>query len=586
VCLPAEKNLFDLERDRKGKERVEEEEEDSADRSLLRLGQFTLTEKRSAAGGRAERGAPEREGAPPSLVPAAVLPREPEESENAGRSLLGLDRIVRSPQWRAAVASHALPRQVDPPVSAPRPGAVPAPESDESEHAGRSLLGLDRIVRSSQWKVAVASHAPPTRVPPAPPVPRRVGSVPVGSPSRKDEEEAHDSALFDLERSEFALRSKPLPVPRDPVGQGRSATSVPAAGEPGAAVRGATPRDPLFARDLLFLREPLDVSEIEPPHFERELQPDTVKTIPVERAILLSLVAHILLLLLLLWVPMGSSTGHRGFLADLYPQPKPEDKIPIVFRSSPGPERENPKRSDLSDKTRRAGGGDRSRPKSDTPFVPPNRGVEGLAPGEGRTARAAPPPPPPAAAQPAEKTASGAAGEEAKPAPEGFRVPPPGAASSQSANPAAANLQQAIQDAARQIGSRGQGGAGFPNPDGGFVDSGPISFDTSWYDWGAYAEEMVRRIKLHWEIPELARLGWKGRLTVRFYILADGTVEGAQYLSHSGTPPFDFAAFNAIVKSSPFKPLPKDLLAQIPGKDREGITVTFFYNIRPEDERK
>jgi TonB family protein len=95
---------------------------------------------------------------------------------------------------------------------------------------------------------------------------------------------------------------------------------------------------------------------------------------------------------------------------------------------------------------------------------------------------------------------------------------------------------------------------------------------------------MVRRIKLHWEIPELARLGWKGRLTVRFFILADGTVEGAKIISRSGIPPFDFAALNAILKSDPFKPLPRDLLAQVPGKDREGITVTFFYNIRPERE--
>ena len=66
--------------------------------------------------------------------------------------------------------------------------------------------------------------------------------------------------------------------------------------------------------------------------------------------------------------------------------------------------------------------------------------------------------------------------------------------------------------------------------------------------------------------------------------MADGRVEGARILSKSGVPPFDFAAFQAIVKSDPFRPLPKDLLAQVPGKDREGITVTFFYNLRPEKE--
>jgi TonB family protein len=90
---------------------------------------------------------------------------------------------------------------------------------------------------------------------------------------------------------------------------------------------------------------------------------------------------------------------------------------------------------------------------------------------------------------------------------------------------------------------------------------------------------MVRRIKLHWDVPELARLGWKGKLTVRFYILADGTVADAKIIRASSIPPFDHAAFQAIVTSSPFRPLPADLHSQ-----REGVTVTFFYNLRPEED--
>ena len=90
---------------------------------------------------------------------------------------------------------------------------------------------------------------------------------------------------------------------------------------------------------------------------------------------------------------------------------------------------------------------------------------------------------------------------------------------------------------------------------------------------------MIRRIKLHWDVPELARLGWKGSLTVRFYILADGTVADAKILHVSGVPPFDNAAFQAIIKSSPFRPLPEDL-----HEEREGVTITFFYNMRVEQE--
>ena len=139
------------------------------------------------------------------------------------------------------------------------------------------------------------------------------------------------------------------------------------------------------------------------------------------------------------------------------------------------------------------------------------------------------------------------------------------------------DLDAAIREAARGAVGGGEGGSPVGDPEGGFVDSGPISFDTTWYDWGPYAAEMVRRIKLHWDVPELARLGWKGSLTVRFFILADGTVADAKILRQSGIPPFDFAAFQAIVKSSPFRPLPADLHST-----REGVTVTFFYNMRPE----
>src|SRR5262249_29039789 len=147
----------------------------------------------------------------------------------------------------------------------------------------------------------------------------------------------------------------------------------------------------------------------------------------------------------------------------------------------------------------------------------------------------------------------------------GFVVPrsnsnaPAGAQPGSAAVPTLQGLNQAIRDAARGVGAAGDEGAGFPNPNGGFVDSGPLSFDTTWYDWGPYAAEMIRRIKLHWDVPDIARLNLKGKVTIRFFILADGRVEGATILSRSGVPPFDYAALQAILTSSPFRPLPKDL---------------------------
>lgn len=301
---------------------------------------------------------------------------------------------------------------------------------------------------------------------------------------------------------------------------------------------------------------------------------------PIERFILISLLAHLILVVVLMVVPTKIPVSSKGDLfAALAPQPKDDTPIPVIFADAPGAPRPNPKRSPLSDADRRAGGGDASKPKADTPFAPPS-GVAGLAPGP-RAPRA----PGGAAAARAGKAGGAQQQQQADAAPKRADQKPsdfpnmnPPVSSGPKEMTRLAGLDSAIREAARgAVG--GEGGSPRGDPEGGFVDSGPISFDTTWYDWGPYAAEMVRRIKLHWDVPELARLGWKGSLTVRFFILGDGTVADAKILRGSGIPPFDFAAFQAILKSSKFRPLPADLHS-----DREGVTVTFFYNMRPEME--
>jgi TonB family protein len=313
------------------------------------------------------------------------------------------------------------------------------------------------------------------------------------------------------------------------------------------------------------------------------------KPFPVERAVLLSIVAHVVFLILLVSTPATFAPKHpeRGLLAAFMPKESDREKIPIVFRSAPGPSRPNPRPSEFSDAERRAGGGDRSKPRSSTPFIEPRPGVEGLQPG--RRGREAPPQSAQLRGLEIPRRGESSTGDTAKERPAIFgpagEKPDSTVAAGSEARPGVtggklSSLDEAIREAARNTAAAGgQEGGGFPNPEGGFVDSGPLSFDTTWYDWGPYADEMVRRIKLHWEIPELARLGWKGKLTIRFFILADGRVADAKIIRGSGIPPFDFAALQAILKSSPFRPLPSDL-----GSAREGVTVTFFYNLRPERE--
>ena len=89
---------------------------------------------------------------------------------------------------------------------------------------------------------------------------------------------------------------------------------------------------------------------------------------------------------------------------------------------------------------------------------------------------------------------------------------------------AASAARAASRDGGGRPAGGGDEGAGWES-EGGFVDSGPLSFDTKGYDWGPYAAEMIRKIKRNWEIPKLAHYGLKGRLVIRFYLMKDGRVE-------------------------------------------------------------
>lgn len=308
-------------------------------------------------------------------------------------------------------------------------------------------------------------------------------------------------------------------------------------------------------------------------------------TFDAEWAAALSVIAHLLLFLLVVALPPtrrpppGEMPDPLG-LVKLFEPPPREPPIPVQFFPAPGPAAPQPGRNPLpSDADRVAHGGDPTQPRAETPKAVADAGIRDLAPGSpGPRA-----PVPPAGSQGsgtgtngagASQTAESRPGTEALPGPRPASFP---GLKSISSSPLSGLTAEQVAQLAGSDGAGGDGGGGWEK-DGGFVDSGPLSFDTVEYDWGPYAAEMVRRIKLNWDVPTLAHYGIKGQVTLRFFIRKDGRVEGVTILKSSGIPPFDNAAFQALVRSNPFRPLPADL-----GHDREGVTVTFFYNIRPED---
>jgi TonB family protein len=327
------------------------------------------------------------------------------------------------------------------------------------------------------------------------------------------------------------------------------------------------------------------------------------RAFPIERAILISLVAHVLLVAIMLFWP-GRKEAPQGNLIDLLAAametPRDHTPIPAYFTEAPGAARENPKPAPLSDADRRAGGGDPAKPKANLPYVPRSRGIEGLAPGP-RAPRIAggAPAAPKSAPRPVQKPADAAAAEnraalqtndptaDAKPSEFPSDMRPQLGEPKEVVKLTRNQLDAAIRDAARgTLGSAGggEGGAPISNEDGGFVDVGGVSFETNWYDWGPYASEMLRRIKLHWKISrDLIILQQRGAVQVAFSIMADGSVADVRVLRPSTIPPYTHAAMKAIIESNPFRPLPKDLLQLVPGKDRERIVIHFIYFPTPEE---
>lgn len=143
------------------------------------------------------------------------------------------------------------------------------------------------------------------------------------------------------------------------------------------------------------------------------------------------------------------------------------------------------------------------------------------------------------------------------------------------------NWQGAIREVGK-VASLGGGQQGLDlgqaGGEKGFAKDGPISFESSWFDWGEYAESMVSKIRVNWynNMPQIIQTGLKGVVFIRITIHRDGRISDVTILSSSGVPPYDFAAKKALELSSPLNPLPKDF-----PNDTERVTFGFFYNQEP-----
>jgi TonB family protein len=307
---------------------------------------------------------------------------------------------------------------------------------------------------------------------------------------------------------------------------------------------------------------------------------------------LLSVLLHALAALILVLEPQLFKRGANLIGIRLGPARQQETTFltmpPDLLKRRPSPNTNN-----LSDKNRQAEG---PSPKVDPnglrmPFMRGNSPLPEIAGG----AKTPPPSPPPAAASPPPGPKSQGNNSQAPPPPPNQQesklklmdVPPASSGGEQSrlqmpySTPGEA-IQQSLQSAARgratgSIPGPGDSVSQLNNLNPNFSTQGPIILsDTRGVDFGPYLSRVVYNVRRNWYavIPESARLGQKGRVSLVFEIVRDGSVPELRLVASSGSDSLDRAAIASIRASNPFPPLPEEFT----GKHLV-LQFNFLYNL-------
>jgi len=145
-----------------------------------------------------------------------------------------------------------------------------------------------------------------------------------------------------------------------------------------------------------------------------------------------------------------------------------------------------------------------------------------------------------------------------------------GSAIAQAAQAAAANRGRFAGD----DGNYGLGVGAKPTAAMGPLD---ILTDTMGVDFGPYLQRVLHDVKVNWYnlIPESARapIMKKGKVSIEFAIMKDGSVAGMKLIATSGDVALDRGAWGGITASNPFPPLPSEF-----GGQYLALRFHFYYN--------
>jgi len=146
------------------------------------------------------------------------------------------------------------------------------------------------------------------------------------------------------------------------------------------------------------------------------------------------------------------------------------------------------------------------------------------------------------------------------------------------------SLEETMRGIAKQRASGGGIDVPIPGSGGGRgAASGPgqlsgmqVMSDTEGIDFNPYLQRVIFEIRRNWisVMPEIARMGKRGKVVLQFEILKNGVVPKVYLISSSQAEPLDRAAFAGISASSPFPPLPPEFKGPL-----LRLQLGFLYNI-------
>lgn len=160
-------------------------------------------------------------------------------------------------------------------------------------------------------------------------------------------------------------------------------------------------------------------------------------------------------------------------------------------------------------------------------------------------------------------------------------APPPNPFANHGPMSAGSAIAQAAQAAAANRGRFGgdDGNYGLGTGAKPTAAMGPLDIltDTMGVDFGPYLQRVLHDVRVNWYnlIPESARapIMKKGKVSIEFAIMKDGSVAGMKLIATSGDVALDRGAWGGITASNPFPPLPNEF-----GGQYLALRFHFYYN--------